>query len=245
MKNSIFSIFKTKPQSEINLQFEFNDLIKNVISPFLKEMGFRKNGNTFNLKTNELTQVVSVQKSKWNDHDKVSFTFNIGFFDEKMYLEKSNSETPKFIREYDCQVRFRLGQIIKGHDYWYELNKTTNKGNLEIEIFNHLNNFLKPILKKNNDLNAIKDLLLQDSVITLTTPKIYKIKFLFKTAEIEKGKDLLEKEYFRALNPEDYVSKTIYPDGSENIKTSKSPINNKYVEILKEIAYDNKIELKV
>lgn len=243
MKNKIFSTFQTKPKTDRNLQLEFNEILENVISPFFKEMGFRKNGNNFNRKTNELIQAVSVQKSQWNSQDKVSFTFNIGFFDSEIYLEKSKQTIPKFICEYDCQVRFRIGQITKGSDYWYELNKSSKKENLEIEIKVDLNNSLKPILEKNTDLASIKYLLLNDSILTAATPNIYKINFLFKTGEIQKGKELFDKEYFRTLNPEDYIFTTVLPDGTKIVKSSKSEINIKYLNILKDIAKTNKIEL--
>lgn len=226
-----------------NFQSEFNEIFITIIAPFFKEMGFRKNGNVFNRKTNELIQVVSIQKSRWNNPDNISFTFNIGLFDPEIYLQESKQEIPKFIREYDCQLRIRLGQITKSHDYWYELNKVTNKENLKIEIYADLYNSLKPILQKNTDLNSIKYLILNDPIIILTTPNLYKIRFLFRAKEIKEGKKLLEEEYFRVLNPEDYISKTILPDGSEIVKSSKSQINIEYLNILKDMAKANNITL--
>lgn len=230
------SLFKKETKAERNLQLEFDEILKNLVFPFFKELGFKKNGNGFNKKTSELTQVVNIQKSRWNHQDNVSFTFNIGFFVAEIYAENWNKEVPKFIREYDCQICFRLGQVVKGNDYWYELNNTTEKVNLEIEIYKHLQDYLKPIIEKNIDLNSLKELILNDEKIGLTTAEIYKIKIFLKVGETEKAKELLNKAYLSALNPEDYVSKTIFPDGTEETKTSKSKINTEYVERLKKIA---------
>jgi hypothetical protein len=238
------SLFKKEAKAERNLQLEFDEILKNLVFPFFKELGFRKKGNGFNKKTSEITQFVNIQKSRWNHQDNVSFTFNIGFFVAEMYIEDWRKEIPKFIREYDCQINFRLGQIVKGNDYWYELNNKTEKVDLEIEIYKHLKDYLKPIIEKNTDLNSLKELILNDEKIGLTTAELSKIKIFLKVGEIEKAKELLNKEYLNALNPTDHVAKTIYPDGTEEIKTSKSKINTEYVERLKKIGKENNIILK-
>ena len=242
--NSIFNtLFKKETKSERNLQSEFDEILNNLVFPFFKELGFKKNGNGFNKKTKELIQVVNIQKSKWNNQSDLQFTFNIGFFNAEIYSEFYKNEIPKFIREYDCQIKFRLGQVVKGNDYWYELNKKTEKANLEIEIYNHLKNNLKPILEKNIDLNSLKELILKDKNIELTTSSIHKIKIFLKIGEIEKATELLQNEYLKSLNPEDYVMKIINPDGTEIDIITKSEINTEYIEILKNIAKKNNINL--
>jgi len=237
------SLFKKETIAQRNLQLEFDEILKNLVFPFFKELGFKKNGNGFNKITSELTQVVNIQKSRWNHQDNVSFTFNIGFFNSQLYIENWNKEIPKFVREYDCQIGFRLGQIVKGYDFWYELNEKTEKVNLEIDIYNHLNDYLKPILEKNIDLNSLKELIINDANVESTTAEIYRIKIFFKTGEIKKGTELLNKAYLSALNPKDSISTTAYPDGTEKIKISKSKINVEYVDRLNKIGKDNNITL--
>ena len=237
------SLFKKETIAQRNLQLEFDEILKNLVFPFFKELGFKKNGNGFNKITSELTQVVNIQKSRWNHQDNVSFTFNIGFFISQLYIENWNKELPKFVREYDCQIGFRLGQIVKGYDFWYELNEKTEKVNLEIDIYNHLNDYIKPILEKNIDLNSLKELIINDANVESTTAEIYRIKIFFKTGEIKKGTELLNKAYLSALNPKDSISTTAYPDGTEKIKISKSKINVEYVDRLNKIGKDNNITL--
>ena len=123
------------------------------------------------------------------------------------------------------------------------MNKKIEKVNLEIEIYNHLKNNLKPILEKNTDLNSIKELILNNKNVELTTSSIHKIKIFLKVGEIEKAKELLKIEYLKSLNPEDYVMKIINPDGTEITKTTKSEINTEYIEILKNIAKMNNFAL--
>jgi hypothetical protein len=235
------SLFKKETKAERNLQAEFDEILKNLVFPFFKELGFKKNGNGFNKKTGEITQVVNIQKSRWNNKDNVSFTFNIGFFSAEIYIDFWNKGIPKFIKDYDCQITYRLGQLTKGSDYWYELNERIEKANLEIEIYENLNHYLKPFIEKTIDLNSLKELIQTDKYAEMTTAELYKIKIFLKVGEIEKGKELLTKAYLNALNPEDNVSKTIYPDGTEKIETSKSKINLEYVDRLKKIAEENNI----
>lgn len=235
------SLFKKETKAERNLQSEFDEILKNLVFPFFKELGFKKNGNGFNKKTGEITQVVNIQKSRWNNKDNVSFTFNIGFFSTEIYIDFWNKGIPKFIKDYDCQITYRLGQLTKGSDYWYELNERIEKANLEIEIYENLNHYLKPFIEKTIDLNSLKELIQTDKYAEMTTAELYKIKIFLKVGEIEKGKELLTKAYLNALNPEDNVSKTIYPDGTEKIETSKSKINLEYVDRLKKIAEENNI----
>lgn len=235
------SLFKKETKAERNLQSEFDEILKNLVFPFFKELGFKKNGNGFNKKIGEITQVVNIQKSRWNNKDNVSFTFNIGFFSAEIYIDFWNKGIPKFIKDYDCQITYRLGQLTKGSDYWYELNERIEKANLEIEIYENLNNYLKPFIEKTIDLNSLKELIQTDKYAEMTTAELYKIKIFLKVGEIEKGKELLTKAYLNALNPEDNVSKTIYPDGTEKIETSKSKVNTEYVDRLKKIAEENKI----
>ncbi|CAM3470598.1 DUF4304 domain-containing protein [Flavobacterium chungbukense] len=227
---------------EKNIQLEFDEILKNLINPFFKKRGFKKQGNNFNKKINNLVQVINIQKSRQNQEDNVSFTINIGFFDIEIYLENS-SQIPKFIHDYDCQIRFRIGSVVHGNDYWYELTQKTKKEDLEIEIHYDLTNSLIPIFEKVIDLNHLKDFILKNEVVQITTTAIYKIKIFIKTNEFKKAEELLQSEYHRALNPKDYVSKTILPDGTEIIKTSKSAINTKYLEILKKIAETNGVVL--
>jgi hypothetical protein len=241
--STILNLFKKKTKVERDFQIEFDEILKNLVIPFFKDLGFKKNGNGFNKKIGEITQVVNIQKSRWNHKDNVAFTFNIGFFNAEIYIDFWNKGIPKFIREYDCQITFRLGQLAKGIDYWYELNENIEKVNLEIEIYENLNNYLKPLIEKTIDLNSLNELIQNDKNIEITTAELYKIKIFLKVGEIVKGKELLTKAYLNALNPEDYVSKTIYPDGTEKIETSKSKVNIEYIERLKKIAEENNITL--
>src|ERR1700752_3619470 len=95
-----------------DFQQDFEDVMKDVISPIFKRMKFRKRNSNFNKTTNDIVQVFNVQKSQWNHSDRVSFTFNLGFFNEQLHRIARNKESvPEFIREYDCFLSERLGRL--------------------------------------------------------------------------------------------------------------------------------------
>lgn len=241
MKNKIISFFRKEVKIEKDLQSEFDQILKNIINPFFNENGFKKNGNTFNKKINDLVQVASIQKSKWNSQTNISFTINVGFLITEIYLEDLN-HIPKFIREYDCHINFRLGNFIYGNDYWYEINTNTKREKLEIQIYNDLHDSLKTIFLSIINMENLKEFILSNQIIRTTT--INKIKIFLKTNEFEKAKELLKIEYINTLNPQDYISKVIHPNGTEIINTSKSEINFGYAEILKNIAHKNNIKIE-
>lgn len=224
-------------------QKEFDDIVKRTIAPFFKGLGFKKNGNSFNRTTGDIIQVANIQKSQWNHADHVSFTFNIGFFNEDIYKNSWDKAVPKFIREFDCQIHFRLGHITKQSDYWCELNEKVTVDNLEIEIKDHLDNFLKPILETVQTTNSMKEFMITNTDLKRTMPTADQILLLLKTGDRDKAERLLREEYKDSLTPKESVSVTNYPDGRREEKISKPTINKVYVDRLKRLASLNKIEL--
>ena len=224
-------------------QKEFDEIVKQTIGPFFKGLGFKKNGNGFNRRTHDIIQMANIQKSQWNHTDNVSFTFNIGFFNEEIYKDSWDKALPKFIREYDCQVHFRLGHITKQTDYWYELNENVTVVELQNEIRNHLDNFLKPILESVQSMRSMKEFITTKADFRQTMPTAYQILLLLKTGDRDKAERLLRDEYKDSLTPKESVSITNYPDGRREEKISKPTINKVYVDRLKRLASLNKIEL--
>jgi hypothetical protein len=224
-------------------QKEFDDIIKRTVVPFFKRLGFKRNGNGFNKSTNDISQVVNIQKSQWNHVDSVSFTFNVGFFNADIFKENWGKDVPKFIREYDCQVSFRLGHLTKQTDYWYELNEQITVQDLENEMKDHLDNYLKPILETVQTTNSMKEFMTKNDGVKLTTPTTDQILLLLKTGDRDKGEKLLRDEFKGSLTPKESVSVTTYPDGRREEKISKPKINKVYLDRLKRLALLNKIEL--
>ena len=103
------------------------------VALLFREQSFRKQRHTFNRETEEgLVQVVGFQMGPSPPpgagamHGDLhgSFTINLGvYFDEVRRCDRPESPRPKFVHDYDCQVRVRVGQLVSGRDLWWELSQ--------------------------------------------------------------------------------------------------------------------------
>ena len=114
------------------------------IHSFLKQIGFRKKGRTFNRETEKgIIQVINIQNGKYEfggKHDipelrenhYCKFTINLGVFVSELY-ELSEHNKPKSIyQEYDCNIRTRLSSLTTKDDFWWTISDSSFKTSQEI-----------------------------------------------------------------------------------------------------------------
>jgi len=108
------------------------EAIQKPVTEFLRAAGFKKSGRTYNrLVDDGLAHVINFQMGRYplanqsvtgirqNEHGK--FTVNLGIHlpcVSKIEWGKIGQGT---LREYDCQVRVRLGGLAYGQDTWWPL----------------------------------------------------------------------------------------------------------------------------
>jgi hypothetical protein len=104
-------------------QQEIKTVVNSTLKPILKELGYRKNGNTWNLRDGELTKVVNVQLSSGNSSAEAKFTINLGIYDRNFHKESLNAGRvhEENVKEYNCEIRQRLGTISHGIDFWWTI----------------------------------------------------------------------------------------------------------------------------
>ncbi|MBU3743730.1 MAG: DUF4304 domain-containing protein, partial [Sediminibacterium sp.] len=143
-----------------NLKTDFDEIFKGVIIPFFKDLGFKRKTQHFARQTNNITQCFNVQKSQWNSyHDDLSFTFNVGFYNDLLYLESwDRKETTDFPKHYDCQIQFRLGQFSHKTDHWYKLSPRIDYKKVSESIESDLNKYLLPLFDKYQTLDSFKEM---------------------------------------------------------------------------------------
>jgi Domain of unknown function (DUF4304) len=113
-----------------------NEGLQSELRPHLKNLGFRARGSTFNRTTADgLVQVVQVQmgridppgsnsSSKIKDNLYGKCTVNVGVYVPEVAECTGNGDAGAFIREHDCCVRARLGQLGPEHaDLWWDLQR--------------------------------------------------------------------------------------------------------------------------
>ena len=106
--------------------------VVDAIAPSLKAAGFRKRRHVFNRSLDRgMTQVVNFQMGASQPPGAESlplrpnlygrFTVNLGVFVPEMVIEPALAPG-KWVNEYDCQLRQRLGNLMPGGvDLWWSL----------------------------------------------------------------------------------------------------------------------------
>ncbi|TQV66923.1 DUF4304 domain-containing protein [Exilibacterium tricleocarpae] len=102
------------------------ELIRLFIAPFLKRIGFKKKGMTWNREANGVVHVIDIQPTRPRENGSEPFTINIGIFMNELWQLFWGKDAPQFIKEEDCYPRFRLGYLLsefdpKCRDKWWDI----------------------------------------------------------------------------------------------------------------------------
>src|ERR1700722_3483316 len=101
--------------------------IQTAIFQYLKPLGFRKKGRTFNRETEKgIVQVINLQSGQHpiGEHYIIPgiresfygrFTVNMGVLIEEVH--NLNFPSKPFYNEYHCQIRKRLPELSQGQDF--------------------------------------------------------------------------------------------------------------------------------
>ena len=120
------------------------DSIQADIFSFLKPLGFKKKGRTFNRQTeNGIYQVINLQSGRYEFGDKYvipglrenyygKFTVNLGVLVKELYELDIHNKPTDFYHEYNCQIRERLPHLTMGKDFWWTISSNTKESASEI-----------------------------------------------------------------------------------------------------------------
>jgi hypothetical protein len=118
--------------SKIDYKTSLDQIEKSTFTT-LKPLGFKKKGRTFNNEIgNEIFQVINFQAGPYpigsnyivpglRENLYGKFTVNLGVCVNSLYNLSHPSRNKTFYKEYECQIRIRLGQLLKGQDYWWTI----------------------------------------------------------------------------------------------------------------------------
>lgn len=150
------------------------DLIKNHVTPLLKQHGFKKKDLTWNKSKDGVVQVVDFQLSRFSSDEEEDFTINLGVFDPQVWKKCWGKKPPKFIKEEDCFPRMRVSQLLnKSTDYWWAYDANTNDSELGKEIEELLEGKCLPFLNRMLDQNEVVNFYSSDTEHLMPIEKIY------------------------------------------------------------------------
>lgn len=231
---------------EVNLKKQFDDILKVTIAPTLKQMGFKKKGLHFCKKVNDIFQCFNIQRNKWNSsNEKFSFTFNIGFYCEKINnVLREKEESNWFPQVNDCFIQLRIGNLIYKKDYWYEFVNIYSFEKVNDQVYKDIEFVLKSYFEKYNSLGNLKDFAgaigLENNLIS----PLGKFVFLMITNQIEAANKQIREEYKNALEPQSTTHTINYPNGTSKIYTYQPSVNEHFIANLEKYAKNYGIELK-
>lgn len=138
-----------KPVKKKSENIEYLNQIQKEVHQYLKPLGFKKRGRTFNRQTESgIWQVINFQSGQFPVGENYEipgiresfygkFTVNMGVIVKELYEIRIKGKEKTFYQEYDCQIRTRLSHLILEKDYWW--NITDNSKDISDQIIEGLN----------------------------------------------------------------------------------------------------------
>lgn len=123
--------------------------ILNYLDQTLLPLGFERKKATWNRRHGMFTDVIDVQVSK----SLKAVTMNIGVLEKSVHLICWGSEAEPFIEQPFCTIRARIGELIDGHDKWWETSNTQFKEDMAMCIKSNA----IPFLNSMHELAAMRE----------------------------------------------------------------------------------------
>ena len=165
----------------------FDIIIKDCFQTVLKPLGFKKKGNNFYRKLQDLGQIINVQKSSFYSKEHIKFTINTGLFIPEYWLTfytYHKGEIPDYPTEPICAIRQRIGNLKYNTDKWFDIDLSTNIAELKSETTDNILNYIVPYFEKAKTKADVIQLL-QDENISLD--KFARLIILGEYNQIEKA----------------------------------------------------------
>jgi hypothetical protein len=120
--------------------------IQKTLTAFLKPLGFRTKGRTYNRNIGDgLVQVVNLQMGQYPIGDYVipglreshygRFTINLGVALPAVRAIERGRDFPAFLQEYGCDIRERLTSLAFQEDAWFDLDHHVDKTSSDITMY--------------------------------------------------------------------------------------------------------------
>lgn len=133
------------------------DSIQKELTAFLKPLGFRKKGRTYNRCVGDgLVQAINLQMGQYPIGEYVipgiresfygRFAVNLGIALPAVRAVEQDRSLPPFVQEYECNVRERLSHLVFKEDVWFDLDHLVDR--TASEIVRHMDAVGVPFLER-------------------------------------------------------------------------------------------------
>lgn len=135
----------------MNASEQRNIIIKEVIAPALKKIGFKKSGNNFSNEGERFTKVFSITNSSWNDNNNVSFNLYIGILFH--VANEIQGREIKFTNTSSCHFEINVLQLNSSNKL-FKIEPKTDINEFREYVGNTINNYVVPFF---NHYTKIED----------------------------------------------------------------------------------------
>ena len=143
-----------------------NSILKNNVTPLLKEVGFSKRRLVYVKDIGEISWLVDIQKSRWNDEVEAQFTLNCGVYVPDVLSTYANMAEPTRLKIEHCCCSARIGMLIpEKRDLWWKLRENdpaTSNNEIGQDLQRKLKDFVIPFLSKVDQRARVADFLSSD-----------------------------------------------------------------------------------
>ncbi|ESU21169.1 hypothetical protein FCR2A7T_07010 [Flavobacterium cauense R2A-7] len=169
-----------------------NLIIKEVIAPALKKIGFKKSGNNFFQEGERFTKVFSITNSSWNDKDWVQFNLDIGILFH--IANEINGREIKVSNTSSCHFEISVLQL-NGSDQLFKIGPETEISNFRKYVDDTINDYVIPFLNHYSNIEDCTDL------YSKYTSHGWDIKPFIGLTLIEKGNIEIGTKLLEKINP--------------------------------------------
>ena len=100
-----------------------NEILRTSLSVLLESRGFEKQSALYVRRLDDILHMIEVQRSRWNDLQRQSFTLNCGVYVPGITSAFWNAPEPKQAKLTNCCVNIRVGMLKEPrHDIWWEVS---------------------------------------------------------------------------------------------------------------------------
>jgi hypothetical protein len=205
------------------------DRLQKKLSAFMKERNFRVRGRTYNRRTLDgLTQVINFQMGQFDPPGTVhipwlrenyygQFTMNVGVFVPEVHMVEFGGKELKFIAEYNCCVRERLGMLAPERaDTWWSIQGDDKRSqSLVNELLRRLDRDAFPFLALFETRDALLGEVLKpsrESPLLRNRGRVICAIILAARGQLKDARDLL------VAHREDHIQERGYPGHLKYLK---------------------------
>ena len=187
----------------IDLNGAFNELVKALLWPAFKALGYKKSGNNFRYYSSEgWGKIVQFQKAAYNPTHELSFTVNVGLYllDYDYYL--CGETSGRTFQEPACVVRRRIDQLTGGQaNEWLTLRDNLDKKLLFNKLSADFTHYIHPYLAAVQSKEAIYAILLAGHLADFPSVQI---QTLYQTGYQEAALELFRSEFAQSKSNKYY-----------------------------------------